>query len=118
MKQRMLKWAEKHEEMPFNNCGYYCNFLPCVSYFPSFSYDAKGTSYFCAEQVASFLKDCNVKGFENISTHTCTPDIIYTILEKNGSIIKMLKPPRLLLRTKQTKPYEKFIIPHEKYSIV
>ena len=113
MKKAMLKWSEQHEDIPFNNYGFYFNFLPCVGCCPSLAYDAEGTSYFCAEQVAAFLKECGVVGFEDIMPHVCTPDAIYNILEAKDARVKMLRVPRLLLRTKQAKRYEKFS-PHQR----
>ena len=71
----MWDMCKRMQKIPFNTFAYYWNFLPCVPRLCM--YDSKGVSYFCAEQVATILRDVGIKEFETVEPYDCTPDDIY-----------------------------------------
>jgi hypothetical protein len=68
-----------HQGREFNSCAYHWNFLPCV---PNFcAYNARGESFFCAEQVSFILKTAGIQEFTDMVPHLSTPDDIYYRVE-------------------------------------
>lgn len=76
----IFKWCLDNRHVSFNTCGFYWNFLPCVP--TCFAYDAQGTSFFCAEQVATALKFAKVAAFANATPCTMTPDAVFTAVSR------------------------------------
>lgn len=74
----LFDWCDARRNIPFNTFAYYWNFLPCVPRFCM--YNSGGSSYFCAEQVASALQAINVTGMESIEPCSCTPDTLHAKL--------------------------------------
>jgi hypothetical protein len=79
-RKRVFKWCEDNRSSPFNTCGYYWNFLPCVP--RCCAYDSGGSSYFCAEQVAAALQYSGVPEFVDVVPYRCTPDEIAARLQR------------------------------------
>jgi hypothetical protein len=84
--RKVFKWCCDRRGLKFNTCGYYC--LPCnVLCLPSCcAYNAGGTQYFCAEEVSSALKACEIDGFTDTVPHSCTPDILFNMLVEQAKI--------------------------------
>jgi len=93
-RQRLLEWAIANEKKPFNTFGHYFNFILPISCCPSLiSYDAGGSSFFCAEQVASGLAHVDAGSFVNTKPYLCTPDLVYDLLIKDGGTMTCINAP-------------------------
>ena len=90
----MWNWCAHARDVPFNNCGYVCNFIPPVLCFPCCAYDAGGTGYFCAEQVAACLKETGLAEGDGLVPYRCVPDTIYDTLERHGARRTTLRRPQ------------------------
>lgn len=93
---RLMDWCKLNERVPFNACAYYCNFIPPIYWCPLLAYDADGSAYFCAEQVASALRALILPEGENLVPHVCVPDDIYNSMIDLGSRPILLHRPSLI----------------------
>jgi hypothetical protein len=109
-RQAIFEWCNKRERVPFNNIGYYLNFLPPITCCPCLAYNARGSAYFCAEQVASCLVDNQIKEGRELIPHLTVPDNIQNALVTNGSIMTTVNIPRIINHSILT-PTSKFSIP-------
>ena len=75
-------WAKRTSGTPFNHFGINWNFfVPWTEY----AYDARGSSFFCAEQVATgLLVISEIKLPPGVFTYVCTPDIVHGCLLAAG----------------------------------
>jgi hypothetical protein len=92
-RKRIFEWCMNNRNVPFNDFGYYCNFMPCVVCLPCLAYDAEGGAYFCAEQVVTALLDSNVTEVENVNPLRSTPTSIYDTLIEYGAKPTVLRRP-------------------------
>lgn len=84
-RERLFRWVLDNEHAPFNECGYYWNFLPLAECFPCLAYDASGDSFFCAEQVAAAMRVARAHPiFAHARPYECTPDAVHEMLTAAG----------------------------------
>jgi hypothetical protein len=96
MRGALYTWANNHQDAPFNDRGYYCNFIPPASCCTCCAYDAQGKSYFCAEQVAAAMKEIGVSEADGIVPHISLPDEIYHRLHRAGGKLISINAPQVI----------------------
>lgn len=81
-RRALYEWACR-TKVPFNNTGFLWNFLPFV---PSWcAYDARGSSYFCAELIAAGIKTIAPEKYPG-PAYLATPDSIHAALHKDLAV--------------------------------
>jgi hypothetical protein len=96
-RRKLFRWVMKLENTPFNTRGYYGNFVPPVSCISCCAFDADGSAYFCAEQVATGLAHVGLKQFTRARPYLCTPDDVYDLLrigERCTPVVIKMSPLR------------------------
>jgi len=76
--QRMQNYAENaaREEIPFNKCGMYWNFIPCC-----FPIDKKGKAFFCSEYIVTLLQ--LIDHLPDLDPHTTSPNKLFEAIEND-----------------------------------
>lgn len=92
-RRRLFRWTQENLRAPFNNCGYYCNFLPHATCCSCCAWNARGESYFCAEQVATAMQEMRVPVFQYARPWLCTPDDVWHMLRYSGCEVTFIKMP-------------------------
>lgn len=106
---RIYEMAAQTNGKRFNYVGYLWNFLlPWMC--QCFAYNAAGATYFCAELVATVLKDAGIPCFAHIKPWIATPDDIYNVIVAAGIGVAVpnqfnyIKQPTTLVPQKSTPP--------------
>jgi hypothetical protein len=92
-RKAVFEWCDSNRHAPFNTCAFYWNFIPPASCCSCCQYDARGSSFFCAEQVARALAQAQVPYFDESEPWNMTPDSIYDLAIKGGGVPAVLKTP-------------------------
>lgn len=92
----VFEWCESNKNTPFNTCAFYWNFIPPATCCSCCQYDSGGSSYFCAEQVASALAHAHVPLFDDAKPWSATPDSIYDLIIEGGGATAVLKTPTFI----------------------
>jgi hypothetical protein len=95
----LWRWCAENHGAPFNNWAYCYNFTPPILCMPCLAYDAEGTAFFCAEQVASALQQTDMPEGQDLVPHRCVPADIYAALTAFGATRAVLKRPEHVFST-------------------
>jgi len=79
-KRFLLEWCREREHTKFNSLGFYWNFFaPCTAC----TVDKKGTEFFCAEMVATGLKNVlRLRSIDEIRPYICTVDDLHDVIRR------------------------------------
>jgi hypothetical protein len=100
----LLRWTLRNERAPFNNRGYYCNFVPPASCCSCLAFDADGEAFFCAEQIAAGMRMVGVPTFKHVRPYLCTPDAVFLLLREAGYPMLSIRMPQTFVKNKNRAP--------------
>ena len=101
-RRNLWAWCQRNQSVSFNHIGYIINFLPHALCLPWCTYDAGGSSYFCAEQVAAAMQCVSVPEAKHLTPRTSTPDHIRLCLKNHGAVRSVLRMPDIIYNTTAT----------------
>lgn len=86
--ERIFKFIEEHanKKTPFNNYGFFTNFLPLLNTLRGGPYDAQDTAFFCSELLTRALIVGGVLS-DDIDPCVTTPDDLYTHITKDNTTV-------------------------------
>jgi hypothetical protein len=96
IRARIFRWSRQTKDTPFNARGYYLNFVPPASICTCLAYDANGSAYFCAEQVATAMKMARIREFCDIKPYRCTPDDVHLLLTRANCTETIINLPQTI----------------------